>query len=61
MKDRQRVLEAALADAGVLERGTVDSYQPDDALKSELDAERKKLVNDIIDVLTASPSDIEKK
>lgn len=53
VKDRQRVLEAALADAGLLERITIDQYQPDDALQRELQTERQKLIDGIIDTLTS--------
>lgn len=56
VKDRQRVLEAALADAGVLESASVDSYQPGAELQTELQAERRKLIDGIIDTLTAADS-----
>ncbi len=53
VKDRQRVLEAALADAGVLDSVAVDSYQPDTALAAELQTERQHLIDGIIETLTA--------
>jgi len=57
MKDRQRVLEALLADAGVLDVTAIDSYQPNTALRNQLEAERKKLIDDVIDVLITPPLD----
>ena len=55
VKDRQRVLEAALADAGLLEKIAIDAYQPDEVLQTELQMERQKLIDGVINVLTASP------
>ena len=55
LKDRQLVLEAALADAGILAKDVVDRYQPDEALKEQLATERQRLIDSIIDVLAADP------
>ena len=55
VKDRQRVLEAALADAGLLDKIAIDAYQPDEPLAIELKTERQKLIDGIINVLTATP------
>jgi hypothetical protein len=55
VKDRQRVLEAALVDAGFLDPSAVDTYQPDEALTNQLEGERKKLIDDLIDVLVTPP------
>jgi hypothetical protein len=61
VKDRQRVLEAALCDAGVLEQTTVDTYQPAPALKGQLEMERKRLIDGLIDVLVAPSSALPNK
>jgi hypothetical protein len=53
LKDRQLILEAALADAGIVAKEVVDRYQPDEMLKEQLHAERQRLIDTIIDVLTA--------
>ncbi len=53
LKDRQLILEAALADAGIVAKEVVDRYQPDEMLKERLRAERQRLIDTIIDVLTA--------
>ena len=53
LKDRQLILEAALADAGIVAKEVVDRYQPDEMLKEQLRAERQRLIDTIIDVLTA--------
>jgi len=52
LKDRQRILEAALAEAGIVTREAIDAWQPDDALRDELGGERRRLIDGIIDVLT---------
>ncbi len=53
LKDRQLILEAALADAGIVAEEVVDRYQPDEMLNERLRAERQRLIDTIIDVLTA--------
>lgn len=53
LKDRQLILEAALADAGIVAKEVVDRYQPDEMLNEQLRAERQRLIDTIIDVLTA--------
>jgi len=55
LKDRQRILEAALADAGVLERDVVETYEPDAALKETLSAERRQLIDNVLNTLTTPP------
>jgi hypothetical protein len=55
VKDRQRVLEAALVDAGLLGNDAVDAYQPDAKLETKLKAERQKLVDGVINSLTTKP------
>ncbi|MEM9532612.1 MAG: hypothetical protein AAGA23_16970 [Pseudomonadota bacterium] len=47
LQDRQRVLEHLLAESGISAE-TVDTYQPDEALKSKLDAERKAFVAKVL-------------
>jgi hypothetical protein len=56
VKDRQRVLEATLVDAGLLKNVAVDTYQPDAALQAELQTARQNLIDGVIDALTVEPS-----
>ena len=51
VKDRVRVLEAALTEAGALAPGAVDTLQPDDTLQTELEQERKLLINSLLEAL----------
>jgi len=51
VKDRQRILEAALADAGILDSIALDTYEPDESLEAELKVERQKLIDEIIKAL----------
>ena len=51
VKDRQKILEAALADAGVVLPDTVDKYQPDDTLSNQLEAERAQLIEQVLATL----------
>lgn len=52
LSDRQAVLEAVLADAGVpVER--IDSYQPDEAMTQRLTARRQKLLDTVLSALRA--------
>jgi hypothetical protein len=51
VKDRQRVLEALLAEAGVVVPGAVADHQPDAALAADLATERTRYTQAIMDVL----------
>jgi hypothetical protein len=51
VKDRLRVMESALSDAGVMPPDAVDSYQPGKELSALLATERAELINQIIDTL----------
>jgi hypothetical protein len=51
VKDRVRVLEAALAQAGVLGSDAVNQLQPDAALQAELAAERARLIDTVLAAL----------
>ena len=51
MKDRQLVLEAALADAGIVAADVVDKYQPDDNLRAQLESKRAEFIDEILGVL----------
>ena len=57
LKDRQRVLKTVLAEAGLVDRVNIDTYQPDQTLEGELRDERQKLINTVIDALTTSPAE----
>ena len=50
-KDRIRVLEAALVEAGVLTNDAVDKLQPDEQLTAELDNDRTQLIDQILSAL----------
>jgi hypothetical protein len=51
VKDRQLILEAALAERGVDVRDLVRDWQPDAALAAELAAERKRFVETLLATL----------
>lgn len=56
LRDRQRILEAALEDAGVLAPAAVEAYEPDAKLKAALRKERQQLIDHVLDTLsTPSP------
>ena len=50
-KDRLRILEAVLADSGVITPGAVDGFQPDDALLKMLDKDREQLIEQVLGAL----------
>ena len=51
VKDRVRLLEATLTDAGVLLPSAVDQLQPDAALQAELGKERAQLIEQVLGAL----------
>jgi|GEM_PF-2653093 len=51
MKDRQRVLEALLADAGIVAPGAVAAHQPGEALAKDLETERRAFAKSLMAVL----------
>lgn len=55
-RDRVRILEQALNDAGVLSPGAVDKLQPDATLSEELDAERAALIDAVLRALQHEPA-----
>ena len=56
VKDRQRVLEAALAEAGVLAPQTVDAHAPDEQLTELLNTERGQLLDNVLGSLRKTDS-----
>ena len=54
LKDRQRVLEATLEKAGVVDKGAVDQHQPDQTLTDLLQQERQQLVENVLSALRKS-------
>jgi hypothetical protein len=50
-KDRQRVLESLLTEAGVLAPGAVADHQPKGQLAAELETERMRYTKSILSVL----------
>jgi len=57
VKDRVKVLEAALAEAGVIPPDAADSFQPDNTLSEALTAERIQLINSVLGSLEGNGSD----
>jgi len=55
VKDRQRILEAALEDKGIISSSLIDNYQPGDELNKKLSEERQRLINELINVLVKTP------
>ena len=51
VKDRVRVLEATLTDAGVMVPGAVDRFQPDTELSTSISAERAQLIQQVLGAL----------
>ncbi|MDP6437045.1 MAG: hypothetical protein QF790_09720 [Gammaproteobacteria bacterium] len=51
-KDRQKILEAALAEAGVMAPDAVDRYQPDEDLNSRLESERAEFIEQVLGALS---------
>ncbi|TDJ42614.1 MAG: hypothetical protein E2O50_06025 [Gammaproteobacteria bacterium] len=51
VKDRVRVLEATLTDAGVMVPGAVDQFQPDTELGAALSADRAQLIEQVLGAL----------
>jgi hypothetical protein len=49
VKDRLRVLEATLADAGVISPAATDTFQPDKELTEALGKERAQLIERVLD------------
>ena len=56
VKDRQRVLEATLVEAGITAPDSVDTYVPDESLAELLATERKQLLTHVIGSLHNTPS-----
>jgi hypothetical protein len=57
VKDRQRVLEALLADHGVLALGAVADHQPGEALAAELQTERDRYTTALLESLCPRSED----
>jgi len=57
LRDRQKILEALLEDAGVMDRATIDAFAPDAELGKSLAAERRQLIDRILAALGTSPAD----
>ncbi len=51
VKDRVRVLEAALIQNGTLSSEAVDRLQPDEKLQQVLEQDRQALINSLLNVL----------
>ena len=54
VKDRQRVLEAALADKGIVTSELLDGWEPDEALTSALEQDRAAFIDSLLKALERS-------
>lgn len=50
-KDRLRVLEAALVEADIIGADAVDSFEPGTELAAELEADRARLIEQLLEAL----------
>ncbi len=57
VKDRQRVLEALLADNNIIAAGAVPDHQPGPTLTAELAAERDRFTASVMEALCPSSDD----
>ncbi|MGI9309827.1 MAG: hypothetical protein ACR2P6_11230 [Gammaproteobacteria bacterium] len=57
LKDRQRVLEAALEEAGVLAADVVDTWEPDESLTRELAEQRAQFIDGLLQDLVRPATD----
>jgi hypothetical protein len=53
VKDRLRVLEAALTEAGAMAPDAAETYQPDEALTELLGKERAQLIEQVLGALNS--------
>lgn len=53
VKDRLRVLEAALTEAGAIAPDATETYQPDEALTELLGQERAELIRNVLGALNS--------
>jgi hypothetical protein len=53
VKDRLRVLEAALTEAGAVAPNAVETYQPDESLTELLGNERAQLIEQVLGALNS--------
>jgi len=56
VKDRQRVLEAALAEQGITTSELLDGWEPDAALSATLENDRAELIDSLLKALERSDS-----
>ncbi|GAB5486901.1 MAG: hypothetical protein Pars2KO_04710 [Parasphingorhabdus sp.] len=54
LTDRQMVMEQVLADQGIDVREAVDSYQPDEALQTRLDAATQAIISSIVSEISGA-------
>ena len=55
LRDRQRILEAALDQAGIVSPAALDTFEPDTALAESLANERSELIERILNSLGSAP------
>jgi hypothetical protein len=51
VKDRQKVLETVLAEAGIIVPDSIDQFQPDEKLAGQLETERAELIERVLGTL----------
>jgi len=51
LRDRQILLEQALAQQGIEVSAVIDALQPDDVLQARLDTERDRLIGAVVEAL----------
>ena len=56
VKDRQRILEAALAEQGITTSELLDGWEPDAALSATLENDRAALIDSLLKALEHSDS-----
>lgn len=61
LKDRTMVLEALLADAGVVTPAAIDDYQPDATTAARIAAERSTLANRVFGAVLDSDRRLERE
>jgi len=57
LRDRQRILEAALEQAGILDTVTIDTFEPESALAESLATERREMIQRILTAMGSSSKD----
>jgi hypothetical protein len=57
LRDRQRILEAMLEQAGILDPSALETFEPDAALADTLATERRALIERVLAALGSEPAE----